>query len=409
MNLESFFPHRTGWCFRFIYMFLLVAMICPLGSTAHAADKLSPQQIKEIRELSATVLSHDGLPGLSIAVAKGDQVWSIALGSADLELGVPVDSRSLFRTASISKWLTATAAMRLVEEGKLDLDAPIQQYCPQYPEKQWTITSRELLSHLSGIRHYHGANGEPRDTEAERKALDELVKQEESTQYTRYTDVVSTLDLFKNDPLVFQPGTHFLYTSLGYRVLGCVMEGAAHTPYRTLMRQLVFTPAGMTTITEDDAQTIIPHRVAGYARGADKQLVHAPFRDVSANLPAGGHLASPEDLVRFAVAFNEEKLIQPKTRDLMILRPKLLNGADVPDTPPYFGMGSGLYYGMGIFVGKTSWGEPLLMHTGRDPGASTELLLAPESKIAVAVMTNLSQWNGGDDLAKKILEIVHTK
>ena len=402
MNIDKFFFGRM----RLPHTLVLVAITVVLGPGARAADKLSPQQIQQIRELSATTLAKDRLPGLSVAVAKGDQIWSAGFGSADLERDVPVDSRSLFRTASISKWLTATAAMRLVEEGKLDLDAPIQQYCPQYPQKPWTITSRELLSHLAGIRHYHGANGEPRDTEAERKELNQLIQEEESTQYTRHTDIVSTLDSFKDDPLVFQPGTHFLYTSPGYRVLGCVMEGAAHTSYRALVRQLVFTPAGMTTITEDDVQTIIPHRVAGYALGRDQQLVNAPFRDVSANLPAGGHLSTSEDLVRFAVAFNEGKLVQPKTRDLMIQRPKLLNGSDVPDAPSYFGMGSGLYYGMGIFIGKTSWGELLLMHTGRDPGASTELLLAPDSKIAVAVMTNMSQWDGGDDLAKKILEVV---
>ena len=394
---------------QFLHMIMLIAMTCALLPRAWAADKLSPQQIEKIRELSATTLSKEGLPGLSVAVAKGNQIWSAGFGSADLEQNVPIDSRSLFRTASISKWLTATAAMRLVEEGKLDLDAPIQQYCPQYPQKQWTITSRELLSHLSGIRHYHGANGEPRETEAQRKALDELVKKEASTQYTRYTDIISTLDSFKDDPLMFQPGTRFLYTSLGYRVLACGMEGAAHTSYHALMRQVVFTPAGMTSITEDDSQTIIPHRVAGYARGPDKQLIHAPFRDVSANLPAGGHLSSPEDLVRFAVAFDEGKLVQSKTRDLMIQRPKLLDGSDVPYAPSYFGMGSGLYYSMGIFVGKTSAGEPLLMHTGRDPGASTELLLAPDSKVAVAVMTNMSQWDGGDDLAKQILEIVRNE
>jgi CubicO group peptidase (beta-lactamase class C family) len=130
---------------------------------------------------------------------------------------------------------------------------------------------------------------------------------------------------------------------------------------------------------------------------------------MSANLPAGGHLSTSSDLVRFAVAFNEGKLLQAKTRDLMIQRPKLLNGTDVPDAPPYFGMGSSLFYGMGIFVGKTPWGERLLGHTGRDPGASTELLLTPDSKIAVAVMANLSGWDGGDDIAKKILEIVHSQ
>jgi serine beta-lactamase-like protein LACTB, mitochondrial len=262
------------------------------------------------------------------------------------------------------------------------------------------------MTQLSGIRHYHGANGEPRNTAAERDALDALAKHEQSTQYTRYTEVVPTLDAFKDDPLIYQPGTHFLYSSLGYRVLGCVIEGAAQMPYRTLMRSLVFTPAGMSTITEDDSQIITPHRVAGYAWDANKHLIRAPFRDVSENLPGGGHLATPEDLVRFALAFNSGKLIKSKSHDLMVQRPKLNDGSDVPDAPPYFGMGTGLYYGMGMFVGKSPSGEQLLMHTGRDPGASTELLLAPQSEIAVAVMSNVSQWDGTDTLAKEILEIV---
>jgi CubicO group peptidase (beta-lactamase class C family) len=383
---------------------VLALTICV--SPLKAQEKLSPRQLGEIRELSASTLAKEGLPGLAIAVSKGDQIWSAGFGSADIEQGVPVDSHSMFRTASISKWMTAAAAMRLAEDGRLNIDAPIQKYCPYYPQKQWPITSRELMTQLSGIRHYHGANGEPRVTAAQRDALDALIKREQSTQYTRYTEVVPTLDAFKDDPLVYQPGTHFLYSSLGYRVLGCVLEGAAQMPYRTLMRKLIFTPAGMSTITEDDAEIITPHRVAGYAWDSNKRLIRAPFRDVSENLPGGGHLATPEDLVRFATAFNSGRLVQSKSRDLMVQRPKLIDGSEVPAAPPYFGMGTGLYYGMGIFVGKSPSGERLLMHTGRDPGSSTELLLAPDRGIAVAVMSNVSQWNGTDELARKILEIV---
>lgn len=385
---------------------LLVAVNACLAPVVPAQEKLSTNQIRQIRALGAISLAKESLPGLSIAVARDGQVWTATFGSADLELNVPVDSHSMFRTASITKWMTATAALRLVDDGKLDLDTPIQQYCPQYPAKQWTITSRELLTQLSGIRHYHGANGEPRDTTAQRDALDSLVKREQSTQYTRYTEVIPALDAFKGDPLIYQPGTHFLYSSLGYRVMGCVLEGAAHMPYRALMRSLVFMPAGMSTITEDDVQIIVPHRVSGYAWDEKKHLIRAPFRDVSENLPGGGHLATPEDLVRFAMAFVSGALVQSKSRDLMVERPKLIDGSYVPDAPPYFGMGNGLYYGMGVFVGKSASGEQLLMHTGRDPGASTELLLAPQRKIAVAVMSNVSQWDGTDALAKKILEVV---
>src|SRR4029077_16133386 len=99
--------------------------------------------------------------------------WSSDVCSSDLDLeqNVPVTPQSMFRTASVGKWFTATAALRLVEQGKLDLDAPIQQYCPQFPVKDWPITSREILSHMSGIRHNFGQNGEKPATDADKAAL----------------------------------------------------------------------------------------------------------------------------------------------------------------------------------------------------------------------------------------------
>lgn len=388
---------------------LLAPLLIALVSITHvfdsAADTLSSQQLEEIKQATAAVAAKDALPGLSVAVALGDQVWSANVGSADLEHQVPVDARTMFRTASISKWLTATAAMRLAEAGKLDLEAPIQHYCPQYPQKDAPITARQLLSHLSGIRHYHGANGEAPKTDAERKALGELIQRERSTQFTRYTDVIAPLDGFKNDALKLAPGTGFLYTSLGYRVLACVLEGAAQSPYRTLMRELVFAPAGMRTITEDDALEIVPHRAAGYSRNSDRALIRAPFRDVSENLPAGGHLATTEELARFAVAFNSGKLVQPATRDRMLARPKLSDGREVPFAPPFFGLGTQAYYGAGVFVGEAN-GEQVVAHSGSQAGTSTELVLAPKRNVAVAVMANVDGWLGAHALATKILEIV---
>jgi serine beta-lactamase-like protein LACTB, mitochondrial len=327
-------------------------------------------------------------------------IWSAGFGKADLEQDVPATAHSLFRTASVAKWFTATAAMRLVEQGKLDLDAPIQRYCPQFPEKPWPITSRELLSHMAGVRHNYGNNGEKQDTDAERKALDELIQRERSTQYTRYTDVIKPLDAFKDDPLLFQPGTSTHYSSLGYRLLGCVLQGADQTPYRQLMRELVFTPAGMTSITEDDALALIPHRVAGYSRGADDSIVRADFRDVSENLPAGGYLATAEDLVRFVLAFRSGKLVSLKTRDRMVERPKLLDGSPAPNP-----MGdSQYYYGMGIMVDPGD-AQPAWFHTGGQSGASTLLFLFPRDNVVVAVMSNMDHAAVREPLARKIGEI----
>jgi serine beta-lactamase-like protein LACTB, mitochondrial len=182
--------------------------------------------------------------------------------------------------------------------------------------------------------------------------------------------------------------------------LGCVLQGADQTPYRQLMRELVFTPAGMTSTTEDDALALIPHRVAGYSRGADDSIVRADFRDVSENLPAGGYLATAEDLVRFVLAFRSGKLVSLKTRDRMVERPKLLDGSPAPNP-----MGdSQYYYGMGIMVDPGD-AQPAWFHTGGQSGASTLLFLFPRDNVVVAVMSNMDHAAVREPLARKIGEI----
>ena len=328
------------------------------------------------------------------------KLWSAAFGEADLEQHVPASAQSMFRTGSVGKWFTATAAMRLAEDGKLDLDAPVQKYCPQYSTKPWPVTSRQLLAHLAGVRHYYGDNGEKPTTDAERTELAARVARERAGQFVRYTDMVGPLEIFKDDPLLFEPGTKARYSSLGYRVMGCVLEGAAKMPYRQLMRELVFTPAGMQSITDDDARSLIPHRVAGYSRGADGITLRAEYRDVSENLPAGGWLATTEDLAKFAVAFAQSRLVETATRDQMLQRPSLKDGVPAPNpmgSPDYF-------YGIGVMVGpltgKTAW-----FHTGGQSGATALLYWYPESQVAVALMTNLDGRAINEELARRIADV----
>jgi serine beta-lactamase-like protein LACTB, mitochondrial len=377
---------------------LLLTIILAGQPRAQTQEGLSEQQIEAINGLVTSAMSKDVVGGVSVAVAKaGKLVWSDGYGLADVENNVPATAQTMYRTASISKWLTASAALRLVEDGKLDLDAPVQRYCPQYPEKQWPLTSRHLLSHIGGVRHYHGANRENPSTDAERRKLEEARRREGAGQVIRYTDVIKPLDAFKDDPLLFQPGTRFNYTSHGYRLLGCVVEGAAGVPYRDLMRNLVFRPGHMQSITEDDAFAIVPHRTAGYSKDADGKLMRTPFRDVSENLPAGGHLTTAADLVRFVLAFNDGKIVRAETRNQMIARPTLL-GSPGPDT-------GGNYYGMGISVGTLN-GKQMLSHGGGQNGTSTLLMSLPQSGVAVAVMANRDAWSQLTELTNKIAELL---
>src|SRR5262245_39438811 len=117
---------------------VLATLVLAAAQLATAAG-LSAEQIKEISRVANSTIESKRLAGLAVAVAKDDRLWSAGFGKADLEQDVPVTPQSLFRTASVAKWFTATAAMRLVERGQLDLDEPIQKYCPQFPQKQWPV------------------------------------------------------------------------------------------------------------------------------------------------------------------------------------------------------------------------------------------------------------------------------
>src|SRR5581483_6893790 len=167
----------------------------------------------------------------SIAVVEnGEFEWASGFGFADLESNVPASEPTLFRLASISKSLSATGAMQLVQSGKLDLDAPVQKYCPAFPQKSAPITTRLVMGHLAGIRHYKS----------------ESQDDQEIGNTKHFEDPIQAgLDFFRNDPLLSDPGKQFHYSTQGYTLVGCVMEGASGMKYIDYMLQNVFQPAGM--------------------------------------------------------------------------------------------------------------------------------------------------------------------
>src|ERR1700724_4075171 len=114
--------------------------------------KLSPEKRTQIEESVSKFMASSHVPGVSVAVVEnGEYEWGSGFGLADVENNVPASEHTLFRLASISKSLTATAAMQLWERGKLDLDAPVQKYCPSFPQKPSPISIRQVLGHLGGI------------------------------------------------------------------------------------------------------------------------------------------------------------------------------------------------------------------------------------------------------------------
>src|SRR5882724_10079363 len=130
-----------------------VALIAAVSSPAQRSPAVPASVLRRADSVVVAFMAAHHLPGLSVAIGLDRRVvWSKGYGLADVEDSVPVTRSSMFRTASIGKPMTATAVMQLWEQGKLDLDAPVQQYCRAFPPKRWPVTTRQLLAHRSGIR-----------------------------------------------------------------------------------------------------------------------------------------------------------------------------------------------------------------------------------------------------------------
>jgi len=227
----------------------------PSPSPSPSPAGLAPAAVHAVEAAIAGTMSAERIPGLSVAVMTGSELrFAAGFGQADLENAVPATADTVYRLASVSKPITAVAALQLAEQGKLDLDAPVQKYVPSFPLKPWPITTRALLGHLSGIRHY--AEGEF-----------------ESTRH--YNTLADALAIFQDDPLAQEPGTKYLYSTYGFTLAGVVIEAAAGTTYAEYVRKSIFEPAGMAAARVDDVFEIIPHRAQGYQKGAGGTLIFA--------------------------------------------------------------------------------------------------------------------------------------
>jgi serine beta-lactamase-like protein LACTB len=326
-------------------------------SQTKIADSKYKKSINEARKTVSDLMSKEGIPGFSIAVAANVKiVWSEGLGFADLETSVPATPQTRFRVGSISKLFTASAAMKLYEQGLLNLDAPVQTYVPTFPRKEYEITARELLGHLSGIRHYSNA---------------EYINQ------TRYNNVADSLKIFAADNLLFQPNTKYQYSSYGYVLLSNVIEGAAKQNFAEYLQNQIFNPLKMTGTLVDDNKKIIKDRARFYSRSADGQISNEIYTDTSDRLAAGGFLSTAEDLATFGAASLEDAFFKPQTRALVFTSQKTLDGKETG-------------VGFAWRIGKDAKGRTIYHHGGASAGGRAFLIVYPDSKIVVALLCNLT-------------------
>ncbi len=312
-------------------------------------------------------------PGASIAVSRdGVMIWSEAFGLADVELGVATTAATLFRIGSVSKSLTSVALGLLVQEGRLDLDAPVQKYVPDFPRKAWPITTRQLAGHMAGIRHYEGSEFESREP---------------------FDTVRKGLAIFENDALLFEPGTRFAYSSYGWNLIAAVIEGASGERFLDFMERRVFRPAGMAHTSADRPAAIIPGRARFYTRDASGNVVNAAYVDDSYKWAAGGFLSTAEDLVALGNALLEGRLLAPETLRLLWTSQRTSDGKDTE-------------YGMGWRVDRDERGRRRVRHSGGAQGGTANLVIYPDEALVAALLVNSDESFTGKtpQIAKEFLD-----
>lgn len=373
MDIRLTQPGRRT-CWKHAIFFCLWTLFC---ATALPAQQKSLSQEKRlaIEKAVASFMAENSVPGLSASlVLDGEIRWSQGFGMADLENYSPATSSTLFRLGSISKPISATAVLQLWERGKMDLDAPVQKYCPEFPQKEWPITTRQLLGHLGGIRHYSpdGKGDVPEDSARHFGSMQE------------------SLELFANDPLVAKPGTKFNYSTYGYTVVGCVLEGAASEKFIDYLRKNVFESAEMGQTRDDDFFAVIPHRTRWYHKDKSGLVRNAGVLDSSYKIPGGGILSSADDMARFEAAIMADKLLKRGTRDLMWTSLKTVDGKETG-----YGLGWGIMDKFGLHIPT---------HTGGQQGTSTAFGVVPDRNAGVVVLCNMDDVDV-NRLAMQILRI----
>lgn len=369
---------------RFASVVLVLLLSAATSIAQPHAGKLSPKVQAELEGAISGFMAEKKVPGLSVAVVlEGEYAWSAGFGMADLENSVPATAQTVYRLASISKSLTATAAMVLWERGKLDLDSPVQKYYPAFPQKPWPITTRQLLGHVGGIRSYYVPEFPYSVSQSDPEVGNTL----------HFEDGIEAgMKFFANDPLVAEPGTHFNYSTQGYSLVGAAIAGASGKSYAEVVRECVLNPAGMSQTRPDDRRAIVPLRTRFYSQDAAGGAVNAEFLDASYKVPGGGWLSTAPDMARFIVAMLHDRLVKRGTRDLMW-------------TPvmPSDGLGR-MVYGLGWQLGETD-AVKLAGHGGSQQGTSAMLLIAPDARAGVVVLTN-SDSAGGSAMAIILLRML---
>ena len=328
-------------------------------SSCNTAQNRYQEKINKATELATQFLKAQQIPGMAISVShKGEIIWSEGFGFSDLKTAKKVvPNATQFRVASISKTLTALAMSKLVDDNKLNFNGSLYDYVPDFPKKKYDFTIKQIAGHVAGVRHYN---------------RNEFLMNKKMS-------IVEGLDIFKNDPLLFKPGTNYKYSTYGWNLLSVVVQNASGEDYIDYMSNAVFSPLKMNQTSLGFSDKEMPNRTSFYVKQNGKVVI-APKVSNEFKAAGGGFVSTTEDLILFGNQFIKPTIASKKVISEMV-------------TPLQTSKGKKTNYGIGIGVVKLKNNVVRYAHSGGGMGATAFLLIYPEKEIVISILTNLSGVN----------------
>jgi D-alanyl-D-alanine carboxypeptidase len=360
------------YCFL-IHSFILVVVLAFISLNATAQTQLSADLIEKIDKVATDTLAKTGVPSTSIAIVKDGQVAYVkAYGDARLDPKTPATPQMRYSIGSISKQFTAAAILLLQEQGKLSLDDRVAKFVPNLTRAN-EVTVRQLLSQTSGYQDYW-----PQDYVMP-MMLHPVTAQK-------------ILDMWARKPLDFEPGTKWQYSNTNYVIAGVIVEKVAGMPLLRFLQEKVFTPLGMTSVSDTDQARLGDTDPAGYLRYALGPLRPAP-KEGKGWLFAAGELAMPaQELAKWDISIMDQKLLKPSSYREFATDMLLKNGLST-------------HYGLGVDVNSQA-GHRALSHGGEVSGFTAQNVVFPDDRAAIVVLTNQDAASASGAIANGIAPLL---
>ncbi|MFX0557443.1 serine hydrolase domain-containing protein [Maribacter sp. CXY002] len=308
-----------------------------------------------INLLLKNLIEEKKVPGLAISVWKdGDTIFQKGYGYANLETEEPVlPKKTIFRIASISKPIAATALAHMVIDGLIDLDASFYDYVPYYPKKKWDFTIRQLAGHTAGIRGYRG------------------IEYGLNKTYT----IKESIALFKDDDLLFKPGTGYMYTSFDWVLISLAMQEVSGISFKDYVQEKVLIPLSMKSTIAPPVSGVLHNEkvTAFYSKGKLGFRKAIPVNNYY-KLAGGGFLSTAEDITKLGTTYLNKLLSQE------IYKNQFLKMETVAGKPTY--------YGLGWQVSLDSKGRNFYGHIGNAVGGYSNFFIYPDEKMVFTILIN---------------------